>query len=560
MNTTLIIIPARGGSKAIPQKNIKLLNGKPLIYYAIKNSRIIPDADVIVSTDDELIATIAGAYGVDVLARPEELADDLSTIDQVACHALKTIEIQNHIKYQTVITLQPTSPLLEPESLLEAYHFFQNDDLDTIVSVSENLHLNWINENDRLKPLFAHRVNRQLLSPVYQETGAFVICEPEIIRHKQTRFGDKISIYPLSSAESIDIDSFNDWILAENLLRRKNIAFVTNGSLVVGMGHIHRSLTLSSHLYNHNTFFFSHTDCTLGIDKLTSLNYQVHEFTDFDSLIKKLKAFKIDIVINDILDTDEEYIHALKDSGFFVVNFEDTGSGASKCDLLFNALYEWSGTSQNSFFGYKYECLRDDIYMYPIRKTASTKLSKLLISCGGVDFNNATLTLIKLLSRTLNTHVHITLILGIGYKHEKELHRYLSDCPIRDHITIKKNVRLMAKYIHDADLVISTNGRMIYEVVSLAVPLIVCSQNEREMSHIFPSICSGITYLGNVDKLDRKKFKTAFEKYFDDQYRQKMNQELVPYAIDLRKGARRIVNLIHENFFERFNNENQNII
>jgi len=336
-------------------------------------------------------------------------------------------------------------------------------------------------------------------------------------------------------------------------MRRKNIAFITNGVFNIGMGHIYRSITLSSKFSCHNAYFFSHRDAVLGIKKLESLNYKVNTFRDYDGLINDLKAKEMDIVINDILDTDYRYISELKNNGFFVVNFEDMGDGSNICDILFNALYEYAGnSSESAYYGYEYECLREDIYKYPIKGEVAHEANNILIGFGGTDINNATQKVLKALDNIDVGDKKITVILGIGYKHEKEIFDFIGKMKIRNNITVYRDVLSMAKYIYEADLVISGNGRMVYEVVSIGTPLIVCSQNERELLHTFYKICPGIKYVGDITNIDEKILEESL-KIINNSYedRKKMNAHIVDFSNTIRNGMDRVVDLIWDAYHNK---------
>ena len=121
----LVIIPARGGSKGIPRKNVRLLNGQPLISYAIRNalnSKYV--TDVFVSTDDEEIENVAMKYGSGIVKRNPELGNDQVTLDPVIYDATNRIEAEQNKHYDIVITMQPTSPLLKWETLDAAIEYF----------------------------------------------------------------------------------------------------------------------------------------------------------------------------------------------------------------------------------------------------------------------------------------------------------------------------------------------------------------------------------------------------------------------------------------------------
>jgi len=126
-NRILVVIPARGGSKGIPRKNIRLLNNKPLIYYSIniaKSSEYVDD--VLVTTDDSEIALLAEKFGVNVIKRSEELSGDEVPLDPVIYDAMIKQERTTHREYDIIITIQPTSPLLKTDTLNKAIQKFEN--------------------------------------------------------------------------------------------------------------------------------------------------------------------------------------------------------------------------------------------------------------------------------------------------------------------------------------------------------------------------------------------------------------------------------------------------
>lgn len=541
----LVIIPARAGSKGIPQKNIRFLNGKPLIYYAIRNALQLEGADVFVSTDSKDIAHVAEILGAKVLIR-DGYADDNSTLDEVISYELQKLQ-QEGKQYDTVITIQPTSPLLNSKTLSAALNYYQDNQLTSLISATPTRHLSWKKSNGNFTPLYEKRVNRQLLEPTYQENGAFLICKASHVLEHGTRISDDVKIYSIEDIESVDIDTKNDWILAENILRRRNVAVVTNGNLVMGMGHIYRSLTLSAKFNNDNVLFFSHADNRLGIEKIRSLNYPTKEYDNNEHLIVELKKNNIDLVINDTLDTDVEYMRRLNEENIFSVNFEDTGRGAYLANIVINALYEWTDNVSDNYFGYKYEVLREDIYLYPIKDEVSDSINNIMIGFGGTDPENATLTVLEALVRVADPNVNITLVLGVGYKYEDELWRYLNTIP-DSKVMVVKDVYAMADYLWKSDLVISGNGRMVYETVALGVPLIVVSQNEREMSHIFPRVCKGISYQGYVKTLDLSKLQSEILMFSQVTYRKAMHAELRKKAYEIRQGVNRVINIINQKY------------
>ena len=218
------IIPARGGSKGIPRKNIKLLNGKPLISYSIdaSNSCSLID-DTYVSTEDAEISEISKGNNAEVIERPDELAgDDSSSID-VILHVLDYLENKGELP-DLFVLLQPTSPLRTSEDIEASINSFLESDCDSLVSVCELDHRSLLNfsledgflvQNNN-ESLFNSR--RQDIPTYYSLNGAIYITTPEFIRKNKSFYSDKTIPHVMSKEKSIDIDTSFDFKLAEFIL------------------------------------------------------------------------------------------------------------------------------------------------------------------------------------------------------------------------------------------------------------------------------------------------------------------------------------------------------
>lgn len=222
----LIIIPARGGSKGVPGKNIKMLHGKPLIHYTIEAAReIFSDSDIIVSTDSSEIKKEAEKTGLMIpFLRPESLATDTANTQGVILHALDFYTKING-EPDVVILLQPTSPLRTYKHIESALNLY-SDDVDMVVSVKEtdaNPYYVLFEENksgflDKSKNgLFTRR---QDCPKVWELNGAIYIINTKSFRETEVSNFSKIRKYEMSEEDSVDIDSMLDWMLAEVLIRR----------------------------------------------------------------------------------------------------------------------------------------------------------------------------------------------------------------------------------------------------------------------------------------------------------------------------------------------------
>lgn len=221
----LVIIPARGGSKGIPHKNIKPLNGKPLIYYTIDCARAIcADEDICVSTDDQEIINVVEKYGLKVpFVRPEELATDTAGTYEVLLHALDFYEKQGK-HYDVVMLLQNTSPFRTAEHVKEALSLYRKD-LDMVVSVKEcaaNPYYCVFEENREgylnICKGDGNITRRQDAPKVYEYNGAIYAINPVSLKAMPlNKFIRRIK-YVMDERSSLDLDTMADWQLAEVLI------------------------------------------------------------------------------------------------------------------------------------------------------------------------------------------------------------------------------------------------------------------------------------------------------------------------------------------------------
>jgi YrbI family 3-deoxy-D-manno-octulosonate 8-phosphate phosphatase len=228
----LALIPARGGSKSIPRKNIRTFAGHPLIAYSIAAGR---QADlvtrVIVSTDDEEIAEVARSYGAEVpFLRPQEYAQDFSNDLEFFHHALKWLSANEGYLPEIVVQLRPTSPIRPKECVDQAIRLLldnpQADSVRGVVPSGQNPYKMWqIDSDGRMKPLLQledlrepYNAPRQSLPPTYWQTGHIDAIWTSCIINKNSLSGDIILPLVLDTAYMVDIDTLNDWRRAEWLV------------------------------------------------------------------------------------------------------------------------------------------------------------------------------------------------------------------------------------------------------------------------------------------------------------------------------------------------------
>lgn len=540
VNKILVVIPARGGSKGIPKKNIRLLNGKPLISYTIlaaKSSKY--NLDVVVTTDDEEISYIAQNYGSSILKREEKLATDKVTLDPVIYNAVEMWESKLNLKYDTIITIQPTSPMLTFTSLDAAIDEFYKQDYDTLISGNNDPHLAWTTENGKFVPLYEERKNRQYLPNYYVETGAFVITKRKYVS-PHTRFGPNVSIFALPKQESIDIDTAQDWWIAEKELQKKRVLFIVEGYNEIGLGHIYRTLSLAYKLIDHDVQFAISSRSDLGISKVAGSNFKYTIFTSEEAIFDLIKNESIDIVINDVLNTKGSFIKALKNITEKVVNFEDLGEGAKFADIVINDLYDKSNELENHYWGSKYFCARDE-FILANPSTFNEQVKEVLVMFGGTDPSNLTKKVLEAVKLLDDSSVHFTFILGFGYKEKQVVLEVIKQYSLN--VSVVSDVKHMTEYMEKADLAIASQGRTMYELAIMSVPTILLAQHERETLHTFGELKNGFINLGIGRNLSANTIENTLKWLIDcPQIRLQMKNKMLD--INLKQGMDNVIDLI----------------
>lgn len=229
----LAIIPARGGSKGLPGKNIKDLNGKPLIAYAIEAALKSKYTDrVIVTTDAEEIAEIARKYGAEVpFIRPEKLSNDTASAIDVYLHATEFVMEETGEKIDKFMVLLPTAPLRTSKHIDDAVEFFNEKQATTLISIKEaETPITWYmnrDENDRIENAgfgVGNAVtNRQVNSKYFIPNGAIYILDYHLLKNRRTYYCDNTVGFEMSAEDSVDIDTLTDFKFAEMLVKERKL-------------------------------------------------------------------------------------------------------------------------------------------------------------------------------------------------------------------------------------------------------------------------------------------------------------------------------------------------
>ena len=225
-NNFIAIIPARGGSKGLKNKNILKINSIPLIAYSIKaakkSKKII---DVYVSTDSSRIAKVSKKYGAKVIKRPKYLSSDKAKQDDVIKHAIKKINTINNIQLQNIVLLQATSPIREKEDIDNCISLFEKTNHDCVFSSVKLDICLWRKEKKIIKPInfkVEKRGNRQLAPIDLVENGSIYVSKTKAYFTKRMRFGKSCDTYQMKSFTIFEIDNFEEFKIIEMMINSKD--------------------------------------------------------------------------------------------------------------------------------------------------------------------------------------------------------------------------------------------------------------------------------------------------------------------------------------------------
>ncbi len=527
----LAVIPARAGSKGIPNKNIRLINNHPLVYYAINNakkSKYI--TDIIVSTDSSEVEIIAKQMNVMVKKRSKELSGDNITLDSVVFDVAKDFDSDY------IISMQPTSPTLTVATLDSAIEYALSHEVDTLISVINNPHLAWIEVDGIKKPAYKERLNRQYLPPYYVETGAFFISRKNVVT-PSSRFGGHCDVFEIPETEAIDIDTFEDLKYAEAILNKQTVAIYVNGNTQRGMGHIYRALELADEFYTKPDIYFDSNQTDIHVFGNTTHN--LIPVDGIGELLNIIHQKQYHIFINDILSTSIDYMIALRKNlpNAKIINFEDDGEGVYKADLVINALFQESYLP-HMVSGEKYY-ISSKLYMFYEPIVVKDHIEKVFISFGGADPQNYSERLLSIITKEKYQNIQFIVVLGRAKENVEELLTYNS----YSNIEVLHDIQNMPEIMSQCDIGITSRGRTGYELALLGIPSIAMAQNHREEKHGFVCNDNGFNYLG-LNPADQT-IEATLDMFISMSKDERLRYQKLLLNHDLRNGRKRVMNLIN---------------
>lgn len=220
----LCVIPARGGSKRVPNKNVKLLNGRPLIAHTLEHalsSRLLDR--IVVSTDSEMIARVAGQYGVETIERPPEISGATATSEEALLHTLDVLKRTENFEPLITVFLQCTSPIRDPGDIDKSIAQLVESRADSLLSVVHFHGFIWNGSKEGTHPLnydYMKRPRSQDFTSHYLENGSIYVMKTDMLLTHRNRLGGKITHYVMSDYCNIDIDTDIDFCICETILKQ----------------------------------------------------------------------------------------------------------------------------------------------------------------------------------------------------------------------------------------------------------------------------------------------------------------------------------------------------
>jgi CMP-N-acetylneuraminic acid synthetase/spore coat polysaccharide biosynthesis predicted glycosyltransferase SpsG len=480
----LAIIPARGGSREVIGKNLRLLGGRPLISYTVDAVRRAGAAGrVIVSSDSDEILAWADLHGVESLQRPTELSEDSAKVSGVAAHVADSLDWRDDVG-----VFQPTSPFRTSKSIVAALEAFRTSNALSLASVVRENHLYWLDDEQSLakaKPLFRERVNRQYgQRPVLRETGAIQLVKGDVLRDTRQLVTQRHTLFEMDEAEALDIDTVDDLVLARRRLERGLVVFRIWANRVIGSGHIHHCLQLADELADQRLHFLLH-DCDAFVsDVLKERGYEFSVETDLASNLRELADGCPGVIVNDILDTSEADVLIERAAGLRVMNIEDLGPGGRLADAVVNALYPVDpGAATHVDAGPAFATLRAEFFDLPPKVVRETP-ERILVTFGGTDPGDLASRCARVLAGNVSAEIRV--VKGPG----------APDADFPAGVDVQSHVRTMAFEMLNADLILTSAGRTVYEAAAVGTPVLVLAQGARDATHAHLSYEAGVVFLG----------------------------------------------------------------
>lgn len=332
-----------------------------------------------------------------------------------------------------------------------------------------------------------------------------------------------------------------DWAVVDAIIQRKKVAIVISDD-DGGTRRVGSCLSFASKLVSHDILFVLDKQYEYGHKLIEKFGFNCKCYNNQNDIFNILDEFNPQIVLNDVSDTSVEYMDELKNRGFFTVNFDDLGEGSKLAHVVFDSLYEHDLSDSNVYNGQKFHVLEDEFYFQP-RKVITQDVSNILILIEGSDPKNLSeMFLEAILSTTYEKKINV--IVGRGYENIEQLVSRFEANPL---VQIYQNVSNVSDFVFNADILIASASKIMYDACSLGIPTICVYQNDIERTHVFANSANGIINLGDADSLAKEDFINEFLELVNN-HELRMNMHDKMRAIDLYHGYENISSVVREQY------------
>lgn len=504
----ICIIPARGKSPYLPKKNIKPIDGKPLVAHSIETAvECSALKNVFVSTESERIIEIAESYGARVpFIRPEELTYRDTSLRPVIQHGLNrimdTVEDVTITPATPIVILQPNVPFRRVQDIEDAVAKYQDSSYQSVVSVTRENGFFWRETEEGLAPPFPiERRLRDDTDPMLKESGSITVTSPHAVREREWP-GASPGYVVTDRLSSFKVDTLIDFWLAEKIARGPNIVFRTEGGGDLGLGKVYRAVTIAAELeeiFECEITFVTDESYSEGVSLIRSHGFDLETISTVDEDLGTIRRVDPDIVVVDIEHTNEWYHDQLHQFSAAVVDFENVYDGEEPADFVINPQRHVADFERDNYLnGPEYLVLRDEFRKGSpeIPETAE----RVLLTFGGTDPLGLTIDSVAALGEA-DLGYDYRVVLGPGFEREADLESFPES--VQSRFEFRRNVDNMGELMRWADIAISSGGRTVYELAATGTPSIVIAQNDGEVERMqLLREHDAIEFLGHGESVD----------------------------------------------------------
>lgn len=489
-----VVIPAFKRAVAFHDDLVRQIGGKTLLQRCIdKAFELVDPCQIFVLTDSTEIELICSRNKVQAIREDFAHAPERRVCTPALFRKLE----ESARNLRDLILLSPYEPLVSAQSVTDAYRVHCSLDYDLTVPVQRERRAALPFIPNCLEDTFVINAREK---DVLSESRAFTILRTELISNADWYKNVKPGTYVLEE-ESVRIRNHRDWWVCEKLLECRRILFRVIGNPSVGMGHIYRALTLARDITAHEIGFVTDEQSEKCVQDLVDGRYWLETFPA-ERIAEGILALKPDLVVNDSLNTTDEYVSTLQQAGVKVVTFEDLGEGGRSADLTVNELYdEPVFKGGNVLWGHDFFFLRDE-FTDATPCSFQENVERILVTFGGGDDNNLSAKVVSRIAKPMaDLGVMIDVVTGPAYEHEESFRAMLVSQNFTN-VEYTRATGVMSSIMERVQMAITSNGRTVYELAHMNIPSVVLSHNVRESSHFFASSENGFLNMGQFDPDD----------------------------------------------------------